>query len=228
MSLDSVIRGKIDRVVRAFVDEGKLFTAFEVSLAVKETGVRERHRNMRSTVHESIAEIAGDDYTRTLRDVGAPVQAWVYHRLRDNPYLYEPLDRGDQDAPASPRSPQSVAPAPRNPQPLSAGPVAPATESDGAFGTDQDGRLVIPPSALGTLGVGPGDSVDMSCDEDNQELRLWRPAATATAQPDGSVNVDADGKLRLTADDLKKAGLDGMQCYRILGRGNLITVRDFS
>jgi hypothetical protein len=227
MALDPVVRGKIDCVVKSFVDEGRMFTAFEVSLAVKEGGVRERHRNMRSSVHESIAELAGDNYTRTLRDVGAPVQAWVYHRLRDNPYLYEPLDRSGHD-PAASGAARSLPAAPRNPQPLSAGSAAPATESDGAFGTDQNGRLVIPPSALSTLGLGPGDQVDISCDSDNQEIRIWRPAVTAPATADASATVDPDGKLRLAPDDLKQAELDGMQCYRIVGRGNLITVRDFS
>lgn len=231
MTNDLIIREKIDEVVKEFVEEGRMFTAFEVSLAVKEKGVRERHRNMRSYVHESIAEQGGQSYSRSLRDVGAPVQAWVYHRLRDNPHEYEPLDRTGHVAAtaAATRGSAAVAPAPRNPKPLSqASSTAPANESDGAFGTDQEGRLVIPSSMLSALGVAAGATVDMACDADNQEIRLWRPSQIATMTADSSADVDDDGKLRITSDDLKRADLDGMQCYRVLARGNLITIRDFS
>jgi hypothetical protein len=219
---------RIDEVVKQFVEQGRMFTAFEVSLAVKETGIRERHRNLRDRVHASIAEQAGDNYTRTLRDVGAPVQAWVYHRLRDNPYNYVPLDRSGHDsAPAAASAGgRAVAAAPRNPQPLSATPSAPANESDGAYGTDQQGRLVISAAVLDTLGVAAGQTVDMACDKDNQEIRLSRPSVLAAAHQ--QLQVDADGKLRITADHLQQADLHGMQCYRIRGRGNLVTIRDFS
>ena len=42
------------------------------------------------------------------------------------------------------------------------------------------------------------------------------------------LNMDDDEKLRVSAELLKKADLDGIQCSRILGRGNLITIREFS
>lgn len=230
--MDAVIQQKIDEVVKEFVEAGRIFTAFEVSLAVKEKGVRERHRNMRSYVHESIAEQAGQSYTRTLRDVGAPVQAWVYHRLRDSPYEYVPLDRSGHDTPppTATRGATAATAAPlRNPQPLNqATSAAPASEADGAFGTDQQGRLVIPPSILSTLGVSAGSTVEIACDADNQEIRLWRPSQIATMTADTSIDVDDDGKLRITNEDLKNADLEGMQCYRVLGRGNLVTIREFA
>ena len=96
MALNASIRRTIDGVVRNWLEEGKMFTAFEISLAAKELGVDERHRNMKHYVHEAIAREASDlTWTRTLLDVGAPVQAWVYHGLRDNPFTYVPLDRRD-------------------------------------------------------------------------------------------------------------------------------------
>src|SRR5579864_5141239 len=54
MTLGIATQSRIDDIVAQWVREGKLFTAFEVSLAVKEQGVRERHRNMREYVHQSI------------------------------------------------------------------------------------------------------------------------------------------------------------------------------
>ena len=53
MTIDAVVQERIDEAVKEFVDEGRMFTAFEISLAVKEKGVRERHRNMRGSVHSS-------------------------------------------------------------------------------------------------------------------------------------------------------------------------------
>src|SRR5437867_1093408 len=101
MTLGIATRTRIDALVADWVRQGRMFTAFEVSLAVKAEGVRERHRNMRDDVHEAIhrAGVARGDYTRTLMDVGAPEQAWVYHPVGSNPYEYEPLDRTGHDRP---------------------------------------------------------------------------------------------------------------------------------
>ncbi|MCA9175047.1 MAG: hypothetical protein KDB14_11245 [Planctomycetales bacterium] len=238
MTIDPTVRHHIDEVVKKFVDEGRLFTAFEVSLAVKDRGVRERHRNMRSPIHESVAEHAGNDYTRTLLDVGAPAQAWVYHRLVDNPHEYEPMERGDTqsgpppstDPTASPRSASGPAPAaPRNPRPLNDyASSSPATASDGAYGTDYEGKLVIPYDVLVGIGLGMGDTVDIACDADSQQLLVWRRSSANAQSADSSAVVDDDGKLRITADQLRAADLDGMQCYRVIGRGDMLTIRDFS
>src|SRR5258708_1003673 len=101
MTLGIAIQSRIEEIVAQWVREGKMFTAFEVSLALKEEGVRERHRNMREFVHQSIfrAGIARGDYSRTLMDVGAPEQAWVYHSIGSNPYEYEPLERSGHERP---------------------------------------------------------------------------------------------------------------------------------
>src|SRR5262249_11272704 len=115
MTLGIAVQSRIDDIVAQWVREGKMFTAFEVSLAVKEEGVRERHRNMREYVHQSIfrAGVARGDYTRTLMDVGAPEQAWVYHPAGSNPYEYEPLDRSGFAKPRGQRD--SVPSGVRNP-----------------------------------------------------------------------------------------------------------------
>src|SRR5262245_19074249 len=97
MTLDATTQDLINDVVTEFIEQGRMFTAFEVSLAVKDRGAPYRHRNMRDYVHEVVFRVGGDrgTYTRTLMDVGAPEQAWVYHPLTSNPYEYVPLDRRD-------------------------------------------------------------------------------------------------------------------------------------
>src|SRR6266511_3724108 len=140
MTLGIATQSRIDDIIADWVREGRMFTAFEVSLAVKEQGVRERHRNMREYVHQSIfrSGIARGDYSRTLMDVGAPEQAWVYHPAGSNPYEYEPLDRSGFDKPRVQRD--SVPASLRNPSLLKAGTASPHAIPQGAFGTDQRGR----------------------------------------------------------------------------------------
>jgi bifunctional DNA-binding transcriptional regulator/antitoxin component of YhaV-PrlF toxin-antitoxin module len=227
MKLDRAIREKIEEVVTPWVGRGKMFTAFEVSLAVKEQGVRERHRNMRETVHDIIFRIGGPaGYTRTLMDVGAPEQAWVYHRMGDNPYTYQPLDRTGMPQKADPSYvvPSGV----RNPVKLSSTVKNPYAIPDGAYGTDQRGRVCIPVTMLQTLGVGPGDRVEVLCDAANEEVQVTRPGGQQRDDVDTSYTVEGDGNVRITQGTLMKANLDGLQTYRIDGGASMITIQKFA
>ncbi|MEK6234173.1 MAG: hypothetical protein N2C14_05650, partial [Planctomycetales bacterium] len=189
-------------------------------------GVRERHRNMKSHVHEVIAELGGDDYSRTLMDVGAPAQAWVYHPLTSNPYRYRPLDRSDHDDPVE-QDEDALPSGLRNPVPLADQSATLASAEDGAYGTDSQGRLVIGSEMISQLGLVAGDAADLVLDDSNEEARIMRPSVIRGEAPDETCPVDDDGKIRLTQAVLDKAGLGGLQCYRVAGSGNLITVREF-
>lgn len=89
-----LVCAKVDRVIKQWLMSGRMFTAFEVSLEIKSQGIRNRHRNMKSAIHDALmAQLSQFQYTRVLMDVGAPNQAFVYHRIVDNPATYVPLDR---------------------------------------------------------------------------------------------------------------------------------------
>lgn len=229
MTLDPSTRRKITQVVKQFTEEGKMFTAFEVSLAVKEQGVQQRHRHLKDTVHEVIFEIGGPlGYTRTLMDVGAPEQAWVYHVPQDNPYNYVPLPRADG-------KPHPVADAPflvpigvRHPVKLNAAVKSPASIPIGAFGTDQRGRLCIPVPLLARLGAGPGQVVDVRCDAAEEKVYLMRPDPAQPQDSDTTYTVEPDGNIRITQGILEKAGIDHLQCYCIEGNASRICVSKFS
>jgi hypothetical protein len=229
MTLDPSTRRKITQVVKQFVEEGKMFTAFEVSLAVKEQGVQQRHRHMKDTVHEVIFEIGGPaSYTRTLMDVGAPEQAWVYHLPQDNPYKYVPLPRADGKPQPKADDPFIVPIGVRNPIKLNAAVKSPAAIPPGAFGTDQRGRLCIPVPMLARLGAGPGQSVDVRCDATEEKVYITRPNPTQPQDPDTTYTVEPDGNIRITQGTLEKAGIDHLQCYCIEGNASLISVSKFS
>lgn len=228
MALDDTVIAKVERLATQWVAEGKMFTAFEISLALKEQGIRERHRNLKATIHEVLGRVGGENYSRTLMDVGAPTQAWVYHKLRDNPYLYEPLDRsGFGDAPSKKSSRPAPQIAPRDPKPLRTGGAEPPTNSDGAFGMDAQGNLTIPQSLIVRLGLAPGDEVHLVCDKLNQEIRLRRPSPLNLEPHQAAEAVAKDGSVMLKLDLLKTVELDGLQCYQVQSGGNQITVGTF-
>src|SRR5262245_44735498 len=197
MTLGIATQSRIEEIVIQWVREGKMFTAFEDSLAVKEEGVRERHRNMREYVHQAIfrAGVARGDYTRTLMDVGAPEQAWVYHPAGSNPYEYEPLDRSGHDRPRAQKG--SVPGGVRNPALLKAGVTAPHAIPQGAYGTDQRGRLCVPVHLLTQIGAGPGQRVKVLCDAANEQLLLSKGngANGSGGDSDTSYTVEPDGNV---------------------------------
>jgi len=222
MALDRGIQAKIREVVAEWVNQGRMFTAFEVSLAVKELGVQERHRNLRDTVHEIIFKVGGPlEYSRTLMDVGAPEQAWVYHPKAVSPYRYQPLDRSG--ARRAPVAADADLPPLRNPVGLVWASPAQAGVPAGAYGTDHLGRVCLPVMMLHGLGVGAGQHLKITCDPTQKIIT----AEKGSDQDAGALAVEADGNARLTQETLTQAGLAGLQCYRIDGTTRRITVRAF-
>lgn len=226
MALAGTTQERINEVVADWVSGGKMFTAFEVSLEVKKRGGHERHRNMREFVHETIFRLGIErgDYTRTLMDVGAPEQAWVYHTIDANPYDYVPLDRAGMDAVPAHARPRGV----RNPMRLTPGLASPFAIPPGAHGTDQRGRVCVPVGLLSQLGVGPGQRVNVLCDPANEQALVTKDSGSGQGNPDTSYTVEPDGNVRISQGTLEKAGLDGMQCYRVEGNDTVISVRKYS
>jgi len=227
MALDRGIQSKINEVVTTWTEEGRMFTAFEVSLNLKEQGVRERHRNLRDHVHQAIFTIGGPkDYSRTLMDVGAPEQAWVYHPQTSSPYRYRPLDRSGFN-PLPPDDPNVAVPALRRQRGLVWGSAAQAGVPPGAYGTDQRGRVCIPVTLLHAIGAEAGERVKVQCTPEREQLTIALQGEQESVAADTSYTVEQDGNVRLTQSTLDKAGIGGMQCYRIDGDSTLITVRAF-
>jgi hypothetical protein len=227
MALERHITGHIHEVVQEWIQRGKMFTAFEVSLAVKERGVRERHRNMRDTVHEVIFEHGGPaSYTRTLMDVGAPEQAWVYHPMDGNPYAYRPLDRTGMDP--SPADLPVIVPARgRKPVALVWGSATTASVPAGAFGTDQRGRLCIPVTFLTRIGAGANQRVKVQCEPDRERLIVTKLNSLDAVTADPVYTVEPDGNVRLTQTTLDKAGIADLACYHIESNDSTISVGKF-
>jgi hypothetical protein len=102
------------RVVDRFTEEGYLFTALDVSNAVKQSLTDVRHREVSPVVRQLYDDgDLGEDYTRSMINVMAggnkPAQAYLYLLDGDDPDDYDDSRRKQQALPPVSASPSSVA-----------------------------------------------------------------------------------------------------------------------
>jgi retron-type reverse transcriptase len=100
---DAATRQLIDQIVQEKVQAGAMFTAYDITLEARQRGTQVRHQDVRDLVHESYEQgRLGAAYDRTLIDVGAPTQPFLYHRFADDPTSYRPPQTGTSTAPPQP------------------------------------------------------------------------------------------------------------------------------
>src|SRR2546423_13316267 len=100
---DAATQRLIDQVVQEWVQAGRLFTAYDVTLEARNRGGNVRHNDARDLVHEFYEQgRMGAGYTRSLIDVGAPTKPFLYHRFADDPKTYK--QPAGTTAPAQPTS----------------------------------------------------------------------------------------------------------------------------
>lgn len=217
-TLDPDTSATIDAVAAEWVQGKKMFSAFEVSLAAKERGVQLRHRDLKDYVHEAVSKAAeGHQYSRTLMDVGAPTQAWVYHPIADSPYAYVPLARGGSE-PRPKKKPVKL----RAPRELRAGSALPGSNEDGVFGAGPDGSLRVPAELCGKAGITPGIGLVVESPLGGEGLVVRRASLMELADP--SVSVEPGGALVLPMSVLAKASLDRLQGYSVEAKGEALSV----
>lgn len=83
-NLNDVVRS----IVTEWVEQEKLFTALDVSLAVKQTMPHARHREVREVVRQEYASMQNSNYGKSDIDVtledGTVTKAILYHPLADS------------------------------------------------------------------------------------------------------------------------------------------------
>jgi hypothetical protein len=100
---DKVLRAVTQRVMDSFTAQGALFTALDVSNAVKGTLPDIRHREVAPIVRDLYERGAMGDYRQDLIDVLAdghkPVQAYLYHLPEHDVDLYDDSMRNQLSIP---------------------------------------------------------------------------------------------------------------------------------
>jgi len=93
----------IEDVVQQKVDNDEMFTAFDISLDVKEKAKAEglpveRHRHMRRQIHNAVAPFVNNClYESTTWNVGAATPAILYYPSGGDPNQYVPRSRNDKN-----------------------------------------------------------------------------------------------------------------------------------
>lgn len=161
------------RVVDEFTNAAMLFTALDVSNAVKQTLTEARHRDISPIVRELFERRGMGAYTQTLIDVVAsghkPTKAFLYHLPEQTPALYDDAMRSQLATP-----PQRQAPPPTEQFASS------STEAGVRIGKDGRGR--VPRTLIENAGI-RGDSVVVRSDPAAQKLTIVAPTSAPAASP---------------------------------------------
>ena len=147
MSLLNVfLRAEMEAEVRRRMANRAAFTAFDISRAVQASGVRERHSQLKSAVHDLYERGGMPGYTRRL----------VTLPSGKRPFLYSPRTLQANRFATAQNARRQTSPTIRN--------------------VDGWNRLRLPAKALREAGLAPGDSAWVSVDHQAQTVTITRSA----------------------------------------------------
>lgn len=217
----------MEKTVRGFLDEGRAFSAFEVTIETRtREGIRLRHKDVQGDCHEisclrDAVEFGWDDSSGgsvtwcKSQYMKSPGTGWyfVYHPNTFDMSNYKPLQTTQAAGASLPPSPPVVAPDPSvpasifiSPQPTDSG----GKNDDGSFSTDYRQRLLVPTSFLREAGLKPGDECHVVCDKTNNIVMLVADGTSFSGQDVRitTQRVERHGDIRLSSTTIKAADLD--------------------
>ena len=161
------------RVVDEYTSAAMLFTALDVSNAVKQTLTDARHREISPIVRDIFERRGMGAYTQTMIDVMAqgskPAKAYLYHLPEQSPTLYDDAMRTQLATP--PQRTNRV-----EDQPLSSS----STEAGVRIG--KDGRARVPRALIQNAGI-HGEQVVVKSEAAVPRLVIQAAGATPAAAP---------------------------------------------
>jgi len=86
---DQVTKSKVEVVVNDFVSKGYMFTAWDVTKFLRNSGERISHRDVQDAVKEIWNDACMTDYTRDTKHIGAPVAPFVYYHQNSDVNDYQ-------------------------------------------------------------------------------------------------------------------------------------------
>jgi len=142
----------IIEIVDDWVDNNKMFTAFDVTLKAQELGDTRLHRNLRDDIHDAVAPYVDQGlYERTRVDTGLKVKPWLYHPVGADVTKYE--SKAKKQTTPNPTPAQQV-PVPK---------VTLSNRSKGALAIpsgrtpDKHGAVCVPKYLISQTRMKPGD-----------------------------------------------------------------------
>ncbi len=229
MSLDAGTVDTVREVVQDFTDQGKTFTAFDVSVNTRVRATAKglpfvRHNDMKEEIHNAMDQfLLCGAYEKSLQDVGAPTKAFVYCPKGSDPSAYVPQARNG----GTPNhAPAPVAPA--APPVSNAAPANGSTDGDDGDGRKPDARgtVCIPNYLLRTAGLKPADQAVVWNEKDgNADVLCVGKAVPAGQNALASYTVDYHGNVRVTKHVLEAANLGSVQAFDFEGDASAVKVR---
>ena len=86
---DQVTKNKVEVVVNDFVSKGYMFTAWDVTKSLRNSGERISHRDVQDTVKDMWNIGSMTDYTRDTKHIGAPIAPFVYYHQNSDVNDYQ-------------------------------------------------------------------------------------------------------------------------------------------
>lgn len=215
--VSSDILDKLDRTVRLFLDQGRMFTGYDVTVETRERErMRLRHQDVNADIHELDALKDALDYGwdtaagQTLQWARAQVNmpgggwAWVYHPTTLDPKGYTPR-QGGQPTQSQPQAPAMASISAGDGSTTDSGGV----QADGTYAPDFRNRLMIPKKFLAEAGIDPGDEVVVQADPSTRSILLAKVDGLAGAIRVTTQTVERNGDIRLSSRTLKAGNADG-------------------
>lgn len=228
--LDPAIEPKIEQTIKQFLDEGRMFTGYDVTLETRtRENVQMRHKDVRGGIHEIQCLVdaiewghedgQGNDVKWKKSQISMPSGQWafVYHAETADPNQYQAQGQTFQQVSQQVSQAQSQAVATQTPVVTAVrgqsngNSDSGGQNSDGTFSTDYRNRLFIRTGFLKDLGLEKDNTVYVVIDSDNNRILLTKDYPKSFDDPNYSVNnqqVERNGDLRLSSKTLRTAGLD--------------------
>lgn len=210
---------EITDVVNDFVNSGTMFTAFDVTMALrKKSRQNVQHYEVKREVHKLFNNGQMFSYDRALANLpNVDPQPWVYHPLSADISLYDGKPVASQ---ATAVSAPVVAPQA----------IAVVDDVDDDNGTvvhkfDSTDRLCIPNRLVRQLGVKDSDPVTVSCLAQN-ELTITAGHVPG-ASPIADYHVDRYDNIRIGRSTFAKANINAV-AFEIDGDNQKITVKKYA
>lgn len=194
MSNDQIIENKVEE----YVNRNEAFTSVDIANAIKIEGTWIRNREVAAWLRHNLLNITGNNYQRTLVDVGQGRQASLYH-----PFFFDSSNYIGQNQNAlNPDDFNALHPNGIIGLSKSYGLSDASNENDEEEDFNEDsrtvsvtvGRVWIPATIIAQLGMKPGE------DADNGKLNLINSS---------NLTVHDDGRVSVTSKNINASFQDG-------------------
>lgn len=220
----------IKTVVNEYVNDNKMFTAFDVTKEVR-ARVRDRvsHTDVRRDVHSMFSTGTMFGYNRTLANLaGVNPQPWIYHPLSVDSVDALDTYKGTPVAFAVPAVAFDPTPTDSITSVDLSDDSVDSLDSNGnvIFKLDTTDRLCVPAKLVREVGWKAKDTVQAICE--SNELILTQSGLSDQHKPAlTNYTVDCYDNIRISAGTLLRAGIAGVS-YEIKREGQSIKVKKYA